>query len=119
MSIDSLSLAELNPVYKLGLIPYIKNEKFPLILPNYKWAEFINNQDSIYKELARLDSIEKTIYPIFSDIEKIRYKVKSGDYLGKIAKKYNCKIKDIMLWNDLKNSKIKQGQRLYIYRIIK
>ena len=119
MSIDSVLLAELNPTYKLQLIPYVENEKFPLILPNYQWAEFINNKDSIYKELARLDSVEKAIYPIFSDIEKIKYVVKRGDYLGKIANKYDCKIKDIMLWNDLKNSKIKQGQRLYIYRIIK
>ena len=79
----------------------------------------ILDKDSIYKELARMDSVEKAIYPIFSDIEKIKYVVKRGDYLGKIANKYDCKIKDIMLWNDLKNSKIKQGQRLYIYRIIK
>ena len=119
ISIDSVLLAELNPTYRLQLIPYVENEKFPLILPNYKWAEFINNKDSIYKELARLDSVEKVTYPTFSDIEKIKYVVKRGDYLGRIANKYDCKIKDIMLWNDLKNSKIKQGQRLYIYRIIK
>jgi membrane-bound lytic murein transglycosylase D len=119
MSIDGELLAELNPVYKLQLIPYVENEKFPLILPNYKWAQFLNNKDSIYKQLAKLDSVEKFTYPTFSDIEKIKYIVKRGDYLGKIANKYNCKIKDIMLWNDLKNSKIKQGQRLYIYRIIK
>lgn len=119
MSIDSVLLAELNPIYRLQLIPYVENEKFPLILPNYKWAEFINNKDSIYKELARFDSVEKVTYPTFSDIEKIKYVVKRGDYLGRIANKYDCKIKDIMLWNDLKNSKIKQGQRLYIYRIIK
>ena len=66
-----------------------------------------------------MDSINKVEYPAFSDIEKIKYVVKRGDYLGKIANKYNCKIKDIMLWNDLKNSNIKEGQRLYIYRIIK
>ena len=119
MSIDSVLLAELNPTYRLQLIPYVENEKFPLILPNYKWAEFINNKDSIYKELARFDSVAKVTYPTFSDIEKIKYVVKRGDYLGRIANKYDCKIKDIMLWNDLKNSKIKQGQRLYIYRIIK
>ena len=33
-----------------------------------------------------------------------------------IAKKYKCTIKDIMLWNDLKNHSIKVGQRLNIYK---
>ena len=42
-----------------------------------------------------------------------------GDYLGKIAKKHQCSIKDIMLWNDLKNHKIKEGQSLSIYRTVK
>ena len=39
---------------------------------------------------------------VVSDIEKLRYKVKRGDYLGSIANQYNCKIKDIKTWNDLK-----------------
>ena len=66
-----------------------------------------------------MELAEKLNYPSFSDIEKIRYTVKGGDYLGKIAKKYNCKTKDIMLWNDLKNHKIKIGQKLNIYRTVK
>ena len=33
LNIEESLLAELNPVYKLQLIPHVKNEKFPLILP--------------------------------------------------------------------------------------
>ena len=35
--------------------------------------------------------------------------------MGKIASKYNCRIKDIMLWNDLKSTKIISGKSLKIY----
>ena len=38
-----------------------------------------------------------------------------GDYLGKIANKYNCKAKDIMTWNDKKNTNIRIGEKLKIY----
>ena len=46
---------------------------------------------------------------------RIRYRAKSGDYLGKIAKKFKVKIKDIRKWNSLKNDLINVGDRLIIY----
>ena len=74
------------------------------------------NEENIYKQAEEMEREEQTKYPEFTDIEKIRYRVKSGDYLGKIAKKHKCTIKDIMLWNDLKSHSIKVGQRLNIYK---
>ena len=119
LDVEKEILLDLNPMYKLQLIPSLKDEKFPLVLPDYKWAQFILNQERIYAELVKLDSLQNVEYPIFSDIEKIKYYVKRGDYLGKIANRYKCKVKDIMLWNDLTGTQIKEGQKLYIYRIIK
>ncbi len=119
LNIDSVFLTQLNPTYRQKLIPKTKNERFPIILPNNKSGEFLSNEDSIYVVLEKMELAEKLNYPSFSDIEKIRYTVKSGDYLGRIAKKYNCKTKDIMLWNDLKSHKIKTGQKLNIYRTVK
>ena len=66
-----------------------------------------------------MEKAENLEYPLFSDIEKIKYVVKSGDYLGRIARKYKCKVSDIMTWNDLSSSKIRVGQKIYIYRTIK
>ena len=47
--------------------------------------------------------------------KRIRYRVKSGDYLGKIAEKYGVRVSSIKRWNRLKSSRLKIGQRLYIY----
>tara|TARA_B100001250_G_scaffold400012_1_gene410065 strand:+ start:1595 stop:2797 length:1203 start_codon:yes stop_codon:yes gene_type:complete len=119
LKIDTLELEVLNPTYRTKLIPSIENEKFPIILPHNKAGIFLLNEDSIYKKLESMEQLEALDYPEFTDIEKIRYKVKKGDYLGKLAKKYKCEIKDIMLWNDLKNHSIKVGQNLNIYRTVK
>ena len=119
LQIEQSLIEELNPVYKNKLVPYRPGEKFHVVLPHYKWGVFLNNEDSIYSLLNKMEEAENLEYPLFSDIEKIKYVVKSGDYLGRIARKYKCKVSDIMTWNDLSSSKIRVGQKIYIYRTIK
>ena len=119
LEIDSEVLEDLNPVYRLKLIPGLESEKFPILLPAYKWGLFLANEDSIYIELDKMIQQEKLEFPVFTDIEKIVYKVKRGDYLGRIARNHNCRVLDIMLWNDLKTTKIREGNKLYIYQTIK
>ncbi len=46
----------------------------------------------------------------------MNYTVKSGDYLGKIAARFNCTVKDLKKWNNLKSDSIKPGQRLKVPR---
>jgi membrane-bound lytic murein transglycosylase D len=50
-----------------------------------------------------------------SSTERIAYKVKSGDVLGKIAGKFGVSITQIKQWNNLRSSTIRVGQMLYIY----
>ena len=119
LQIEQSLIEELNPVYKNKLVPYRSGEKFHVVLPHYKWGVFLNNEDSVYSLLNKMEEAENLEYPLFSDIEKIKYVVKSGDYLGRIARKYKCKVSDIMTWNDLSSSKIRVGQNIYIYRTIK
>ncbi|MAQ47460.1 MAG: lytic transglycosylase [Flavobacteriales bacterium] len=119
LDIDEKTLEKLNPVYRNKLVPYKNGEKFHVILPDYKWGVFLNNEDSIYSVLAEMEELENLEYPIFSDIEKVKHVVKRGDYLGRIARIYKCKVSDIMMWNDLKSTKIREGQKLYIYQTIK
>lgn len=45
----------------------------------------------------------------------IVYTVKSGDTLGKIARKYHVKVSDIKKWNNLKSDLIRENQKLKIY----
>ena len=119
LQIETSLIEDLNPAYKIKLIPYLDTETFPITLPHNKVGVFLVNQNMIYNQIDSMETKEQLEYPAFTDIEKFRYRVKKGDYLGKIAKKFKCSINDIMLWNDLKNHKIKVGQSLSIYRTVK
>ena len=119
LDVEEKMLETLNPVYRNKLVPYKNGERFHVILPDYKWGVFLNNEDSIYSLLSEMEALEDLEYPLFSDIEKVKHIVKRGDYLGRIARIYKCKVSDIMMWNDLKSTKIREGQRLYIYQTIK
>ena len=44
------------------------------------------------------------------------YTVKSGDYIAKVATKYNVSIKDIRSWNKLRSNTIYVGQKLKIWK---
>ena len=46
----------------------------------------------------------------------IRYKIKPGDTLGAIAIKHDVTVKQIMKWNDMKDTKIRDGKFLNIYK---
>lgn len=46
--------------------------------------------------------------------KSVIHTVKSGDNLGKIGQKYGVSIKDLMAWNDLKNTNIRINQQLVV-----
>jgi membrane-bound lytic murein transglycosylase D len=50
-----------------------------------------------------------------SNRDKGTHKVKNGENLGLIAKKYNCNVSDLKKWNNLKNNTIHPGQNLLVY----
>lgn len=107
----------LNPQYKHEIIP--GNEKeYILRLPAKYTNGFIEHEDTLYKH--RADSLFNpvTIRKIREggDGELIFYKVKSGDYLGRIASRYGCTVAQIKKWNGLKNNNIRAGQTLRLYR---
>jgi len=115
----NLPLAEvefLNPSYKLGIIPYIEDKNYTLRLPVDKIGIFVSNEEAIYayaqKEIAEL---KKPLPKYVEQPDMIRYRVRSGDYLGKIAERHGVGVSQIKRWNGLKSSNIRVGQRLTIY----
>ena len=46
----------------------------------------------------------------------IKYKIKPGDTLGGIAIKHNVTVKQIMKWNNMKDTRIRDGKFLNIYK---
>lgn len=115
-------LENLNPQYIKDVIPG-NSGSYILRLPfNYSSA-FIANEDSLYTHRAEELLNPQTLVnnkPIASPREitsdKVTYKVKNGDNLGKIAARYHVTVSQLKTWNNLKSSNIRIGQTLYIYR---
>ncbi|MBT8302897.1 MAG: LysM peptidoglycan-binding domain-containing protein [Bacteroidia bacterium] len=106
----------LNPSYKLDIIPVIKGEDYSLRLPREQIGKFVNNETKIYAYAkAEFDKREKPLPKFFNSDTKIRYRVKSGDYLGKIARRYGVRVSQIKKWNGLRSNNLQIGQRLTIY----
>jgi len=106
----------LNPSYKLDIIPYIESENYALRLPRYAIGKFVNNEEQIYAYVqSEFEKREKPLPQFFDSDTKTVYRVKSGDYLGKIARIYGVRVSQIKQWNGLRSNNISVGQRLTIY----
>ncbi len=116
IDVNSEMLSFLNPQYKIDIIPYIKKKLFTVRLPRNKVIDFLEKEQEIYALAQSEDSLREKPLPKYFEMDKrIRYKVRSGDYLGKIAIKFGVRVKDIKRWNNMRSSNLRAGQRLYIY----
>ena len=115
-NIDTELLSFLNPSYKLDIIPYIKNKNYAVRLPRKSMIDFLDKEEEIYA-LAKEDEgkREKPLPKYFEMDKRLRYKVRNGDYLGKIANRFGVRVSDIKRWNGMRNHRLKIGQRLSIY----
>ncbi|MCV6630745.1 MAG: LysM peptidoglycan-binding domain-containing protein [Flavobacteriaceae bacterium] len=114
MEVEDIQL--LNPAYKLDIIPHIKDKKYYLRLPTDKVGVFVANEKTIYSAVKEeLAKREKPLPRFLKTNARIRYRVRSGDYLGRIARKYGVRVSQIKRWNGLRNNRLRVGQRLSIY----
>lgn len=113
LSYDEAKIAELNPVYKLKIIPK-DNSNNTLYLPNFLIGDFLMLQDSIYhyskKSIhspSNSNSSSQTSY----------YTIKEGDTIWEIAEKHpGVSVADIKKLNSTINiSNVKKGDRILIY----
>jgi membrane-bound lytic murein transglycosylase D len=116
IDVDEEVLSHLNPSYKLDIIPFLKDRNYAVRLPSSSIVEFLDKEQELYA-LATADDAkrEKPLPKYFEMDQRILYRVKSGDYLGKIANKFGVRVSSIKSWNRMKSSALKIGQRLYIY----
>ena len=112
-------LKELNPQYMHDIVPGNEGVSF-LTLPSQYTSAFIDNEDSIYNYQADKFLSPKTLEDIkrarTEESGRIVYKVRKGDYLGKIAARHHVTVAQIKRWNNLRNNNIRVGQRLVIHR---
>ena len=111
-------IRDMNPQYIHDIIP---GSETPCILrlPSQYTAAFIDRQDSVYayktKELFSPATLEN-MKNAGSSSSQIVYRVKKGDYLGKIAASHHVTVAQIKQWNNLRNNNLRIGQRLIIYK---
>jgi len=109
-------LRALNPSYKLDIIPLVTGKQYTLRLPLEVAGPFVANEDTIYaKVMSELAQLEKPLPRYVEADDRIRYRVRSGDYLGKIAERYGVSVSQIKRWNGLSTNMLRVGQRLTIY----
>lgn len=116
VDISKEELEMLNPAYKLNIIPKIKGKTYALRLPVTKIGKFVSNEEAIYAYAKKeLDSLEKPLPQLTQAKNQVRYKVRSGDYLGRIAERYGVGVSQIKRWNGLRSNNLRVGQRLTIF----
>ncbi len=121
-----IPLAELrclNPQYRMDILP--GGKPYPLCLPIDMIGAYIQQEDSIMAYLADslinnrrdvIDLAQKTDADGLPISGTITYKVKAGDNLGAIAKKYHTTVAKIQKANHLNTTVIQIGQQLKIPR---
>ena len=124
LGIEMAELRRLNPQYSRDILP--GGSMYTLCLPADKVGSFIDMQDSIiaYKadslinnRRAEIDMAKVTSVSGAYRVNGVTYyKIKRGDTLGGIAKKFHCTVKQLKQWNGLKNDNIREGQKLKICR---
>ena len=116
MGIDAEILSFLNPSFKLDIVPYIENRNYTITIPKVSTVGFLKNEKALYALADEDDAKREKPLPKYFEMDKrIRYKVRNGDYLGKIANRFGVRVRDIKKWNGLRNNRLRIGQRLSIY----
>ncbi|CAL2091778.1 Lytic murein transglycosylase, family GH23, CBM50 precursor [Tenacibaculum sp. 190524A02b] len=114
--IDTELLSFLNPEYKLDIIPLVKDRKYVVRLPRNKVIDFLEKENDLYALVEKDDAKREKPLPKYFEMDRrIRYRVRSGDYLGKIAKRFGVRVSSIKRWNGLRSNNLRIGQRLSIY----
>ena len=108
------SIIKLNPSYIHYIIPGTSANE--LRLPSNLVDRFIQQEKEFYAfAKTEFDKMEKPLPDLYSIDSKLVYKVKYGEFLGKIARNFGVKVSDIKRWNNLKNDNIKENQKLIIF----
>jgi membrane-bound lytic murein transglycosylase D len=129
IDIPVAQLQILNPSYKLNVVPSYRDQNHYLRLPQDKMAVFTSNESKIYAYVDREANLREMPFQIVRPIvsqdsvntfqrlaqAKVRYyRVKRGDNLSTIAKKYDVAVDDLKKWNNIKGNEVAYGKNLKI-----
>ncbi|HET8860770.1 lytic transglycosylase domain-containing protein [Marivirga sp.] len=112
------TLNDLNPELKHGAISENHN-MYPLRIPSHQMDFVVENLNEIMRFAGQgkehFERLVKNEVGSTYGRQKLTYKVKSGDVLGKIASTYKVRIADLQQWNNLNGTIIRVGQPINIW----
>ena len=116
LNISEEKLTDLNPSYVHKIIPVVEGQKNYIYIPDTLSSKFLNSEEDIYELAAReFELREKPLPSLFSINSKLVYKIKYGDFLGKIANRFGVTVSQIKKWNNLSSDQIKENQKIIIF----
>lgn len=120
LNADTEEIRNLNPVYKRGLVPALK-EPATIYLPQTLVTSFIQLEDSISRSYVPDMSTPAPATAYASASRSVSPKegtrthvVRHGESLGLIAQRNKVSIHDLRKWNHLRGDRIHAGQRLVL-----
>jgi len=117
LEISGEELRSFNPELRKTTLPNI-GKSFSLNLPYEKAIMFWDMEDSIQEGSLKFKTWKAPVKEesiASNNTSKVKtHKVKKGESLPSIAKKYDCKVWQLRSWNGLKSSKIYPGQKLIV-----
>lgn len=111
LGMEAETLAALHPWFTNHVL--LPDDRLPVVLSKTAALAFEALSDSAYafipakKEVTPASSIAETA--------ATTYKVRSGDVLGAIARRFGVRVSDLMAWNNLRSDRINVGQVLTIF----
>lgn len=127
LEMDIEQVRALNPMYRIDVIPAKKNKAYPLVLPEEKVMDFIDNDTLVYayerekyfpnNTLKQPTSSSGGYYtPVnIKGKAKVLYTVKTGDNVGFISSWFRVRASDLRYWNNIRRDMIRVGQKLAVY----
>lgn len=112
-------LLKLNPQIKRGALPQ-GTKNFALRIPADIKDEVVANRKHLYDTASKvgkkeLEYLARNMPGSTYGRKKLVYRVRSGDVLGTIARRYHVRVSDLRSWNRIRGSMIRIGQRLNIW----
>lgn len=107
----------LNPVYKKGIVPS-SDQPQALRLPTNRMNLYLANEANLirpsleYQQTLAAASEQDNEYT--DELIRKYHRVRSGEHLSSIARKYHCSVEDLKRWNRLRSTRLSAGQRLTV-----
>ncbi len=117
LGVPRTEIDQYNLKYLRHVVPNSGN--YEIMLPYHLAMDLIGKIDSVHTAPATgLIPVADVQYVKVKEKTWVYHKVKKGETLSAVARKYGCTVSQVKSWNHLRSSSLKYGQRLKIQRTV-